>query len=520
MTEEVIKKPIILQSIIGLPPSSHVSDAPLRNSMPVLEIKPCLPGVKMGLNLFKLKLAWKTVMKDMGYSELLALYGYALPDTQQCVKVAFIADSFPSDSFSNEYSESFLNKITDIAGEKSAEIMQMTGQKSALSAMQNMGEAVGKVGGLPGQAGTAVANAAKWAEDKANLGAMGSSVMGKLSGTAIGMLSKTLAGQRVDFPTLWKGSGFSPSYSITCRLYNPNPRSSVSTEKYIVGPIAALLCLCLPRTDDGTTYKWPYIHKINCTGLFDLKAAAITSVTVIKGGDQQQIAWNQRLGMVDVRIDFISLYASMLAGKRRGKEGFAETDRSTLNSYLINLRGGRKVHDMYKAPPGMENVIPKQKPRKVVPYFNPEYAPSDAITYEPPEPERKPLVQKVSDWDDINQEIGNTVVLGKDIKPPDTKEIKVKYADDEGGIISSITGAAGDAVKSFKDTIENKKKAAQDYAKQSIEGNSYVKAGKEQLSSTLEDAQNVSEYGMAYAGDRVNAGTKAVSDALDYLMPF
>ena len=51
------------------------------------------------------------------------------------------------------------------------------------------------------------------------------------------------------------------------------------------------------------------------------------------GKYQQQIAYNQRMGIVDVRIDFGSLYSSMLAAK-----GLTRT-RPTLEKYLDGISG-------------------------------------------------------------------------------------------------------------------------------------------------------------------------------------
>ncbi|MCK5601514.1 hypothetical protein KAR91_06595, partial [Candidatus Pacearchaeota archaeon] len=136
----------------------------------------------------------------------------------------------------------------------------------------------------------------------------------------------------VDFPQVWKNSGYTPSYTMTVRLYNPNPASLTATQKYIIGPLAALMLLGLPRSKDGSTYNWPFLHQIRAPGIYNLNPAFIQNVAVIKGGDQQSIAWNQRLAMVDVRIDFGSLYNSILAGEEYDSEM-----RPTLRNYLAAM---------------------------------------------------------------------------------------------------------------------------------------------------------------------------------------
>jgi hypothetical protein len=118
-------------------------------------------------------------------------------------------------------------------------------------------------------------------------------------------------------------------------LYNPNPSSLEATKRWIIGPLAILLCLAIPRSDDGETYNWPFFHRIRSEGIFDLNPAVITNLTIIKGGDQQSIAWNQRLGIVDVRLDIGSLYTSMVTEEK----GMIGDRRPTVRNYLEALKG-------------------------------------------------------------------------------------------------------------------------------------------------------------------------------------
>jgi len=343
---------IKLPKFFGMPPDTHVSENLKLNSMPVLKITPHVPEFQAGLSLFRLKKAWDTT-KSIGYKDLLEIYGFELDSTP--VRIAFIADSFPTDTFANEYADSFLNRVTDIASSGAAEIAQITGTRSAGEGVDKIANALKEAGGMAGALGSGITGAKNVVESAGQ--ALGNTFT-SLKGSG-GLISKLMAGARVDFPQIWKNSGFQPSYSVTCRLYNPNPKSDEATEKYIIGPIAAILCLCLPQTEDGNTYSWPFIHKIDCPGLFSLNAAFISNVTVIKGGDQQQIAWNKRLGIVDVRIDFGGLYSSMLIGDKNPNE-----DRSTLMSYLSNLRQSSGTEDIYKDPENTESSKSNSTPAK------------------------------------------------------------------------------------------------------------------------------------------------------------
>jgi len=353
-----------LQKIFGLPPESHVSESLRLNSMPILEIVPCKPKFQAGLNLFKLEPAWGSEYRDSwnksgneDYKPLLKSHGFELEETP--IKVAYIADNFPTDTFSNEYGESFLNRMTDVASNAAAELGVLTGTRSAGDALSKLEASLKGAGGVAGGIGSGVGAARSGLESLGNA-LQGAGPLGQTLSAGGHTLSRLMAGARVDFPQVWKNSGFQPQYSVTIRLWNPMPGNDESTNKYIIGPLAALLLLCVPLTDDGHTYSWPFLHKIKCKGVFDLRSAFISNIAVVKGGDQQQIGWNQRLGVVDVRIDFGSLYNSLLAGNN-----FDDPDKPTLTSYLDNLKESKPLEDIYETPKGMPKPTNIESPAQL-----------------------------------------------------------------------------------------------------------------------------------------------------------
>ena len=312
--------------IIGLPPLTYVSDSALLNSMPIAEITPCKPNFSSGMTLFR-------VVPDVGkYDEILENHEYTI---EHPIKLAFLADNFPTDTFSNDYGETFLNKMTDVASSGIQDVVQMTGSKTVTEGLNKLktglqgGEGGGAVGWGAGKLGSllgAIGSGTEWLMDAAS----GSGSIGNLIGGGANIINKMAGGHRVDFPQIWRNSGFTPSYSMTVRLYNPYPGSIKSTQKYIIGPLAVILCLGIPRTTDGQTYNWPFFHQVRSKGIFDLSPAVISNITVIKGGDQQQIAYTQQMGLVDVRIDFTSLYNSMVLEE----EGPKIFNRPTVYQYL------------------------------------------------------------------------------------------------------------------------------------------------------------------------------------------
>lgn len=341
-----------IEDTFGMPPSTHVSDAAMVNSMPVMEITPGTPSFASGLTLFTVNDAWDQ------YEGILKNHGFTL--SSKPIRLAFIADNFPTDSFTNEYGETFLQKFTDVASQGMQQLAQITGARTGSQAaknlattLQNMGTSVGgTVGGIMETAGSSAVNImGELGKLKTQLGQEGGMLRGGLD-----IVNKTLGGYRIDFPQIWRNSGFTPSYTATIRLYNPNPGSPTQTIRHIIGPLAVILCLAIPRSDNGKSFNWPFFHKIKSQGIYNLNPAVITNITVIKGGDQQQISHNQRLGMVDIRIDFTSLYGSMVL--EEGKS--MNLNRPTVKNYLASLAEKESEKKIYYTRDQMRDICKSQ----------------------------------------------------------------------------------------------------------------------------------------------------------------
>lgn len=323
--------------VFGLPPKSHVSDSAIMNSMPVLQILPGTANFESGLTLFKVDTAkgWPK------YTDILKKHGYQL--STPSLNLAFIADNFPTDSFTNEYGETFLQKFTDVASQGMQQLAQITNSQTGTEGMAKLGGGMetafkdmeGPVASMFKGGAAAMTGAAGGLEKlMGNIGQKS-----QFLGGALNTVNKMLAGNRVDFPMIWRNSGFTPSYTATVRLYNPNPGSNESTKRHIIGPIAAILALSIPQSHDGKTFKWPFFLKVISSGIYRLDPAVITNVTIVKGGDQQQIAFNQRLAMVDIRIDFSSLYSTMVVET----ENNYQSDRPTLRNYLHGMENNENA---------------------------------------------------------------------------------------------------------------------------------------------------------------------------------
>jgi len=342
----------IINFIIGAPPvnprdddtdsAGQIRPGPPRqdvitNAMPLVHIQPGTPNLTQGLDLMSRNPAFsfgnETITiedvnrtnKSVSYLQQLEKLGFTLkqgkPGITNHLTCAYLADSFPTDTFTNEYGENFLQKITNVASEGMAGVSQMMGGRKGTDVAKSIGKMIASTGAIGEKAIDWTGDVAK--QIKGML-PDGSSTVGRI----LDNVNVLAAGGRIDFPMLWKNSTYAPSYTMTIRLYNPNPNSLKTTAKYIIGPIAALLLLGLPQSVGAGAYSWPYIHRFFSPGIYDLDPGYISNITVIKGGDQQQISWTQRMGVVDVRIDFGSVFNSILSNASSSR------NRPTLSGYL------------------------------------------------------------------------------------------------------------------------------------------------------------------------------------------
>lgn len=326
-------KDINPDKVIGLPPNYLFdqdlvsSDSELiLSSMPIMAIYPAYPGLpggeRSGLQTFNLdyekgREIYKLIL-DSAFSKS-SIYS----TDEHCIYVAFTNDASLTESFSSEFGESRFEQLGNMAAGAAEELRYMTGETSMGAAVKSLGESMGPVLGTLTKAG-------------GGLVGLGEGVLETISGGA--GLSKILSGSKIDFPQMWKGSAYSPSYSVSIRLYNHNPRDFRLHLKYIVQPLAKLLAFVTPISDSPSTFTYPVLCSVSCPGLFMLKAAYVSSIEVIKGGDANNISFIQRPGIVDIKMTFNDLYGSIIAEDTSKTEGFAKDPfRPTFKEYIGNM---------------------------------------------------------------------------------------------------------------------------------------------------------------------------------------
>ena len=357
------KYPDNINTIIGLPPTAYWDNAGVygedakvasgvieRNALAVMGIMELYPGYpkfgvtgsdgkdEAGLQLYRVAVGTEQAApgKDGSlmavndrYKQVLSNAGFenfsnslAIP-----IKIAFQNDMTVSESWQSDYGETDFENTAN--GAESSMLQQLRAITGASSGSQAIADATagltqggGLVKGVTGALGTAASagvGALEWAG-------------GKIGGAAA---MKLLSGSKVDFPMIWKSSSYQPSYSFTIRLYNPNPSSPDSYERFILFPLCQLIAFTVPLSDSPYTYNFPFLCKAKCPGLFNIQAGYVSSIDALKGGEGGGITFQHQPSIVDVKFTISDLYSTMIDGD---PEDMKSQDRPTLRKYFDVMR--------------------------------------------------------------------------------------------------------------------------------------------------------------------------------------
>lgn len=342
-----------VEEIMGMPPAAyHNSDykSIILNSMPVLELTPGYPQYRKagstGLKLY----SFDKVEGDRKFADILNNLGLPVPVTP--MKFAFQYEAPFTESFSNEFSESMFEEIGNFKIPFIQEAKYITGASSTSQAIKDLSKVFGsdpitiqagldklKAEGPLDRTLTSVAEfLAKGLTGVASAGVGAAENFVKSSFPKHGaQILKLLEGSNIDFPKIWQTSIYSPSYSVSIKLTNPNPMSDVSYNEHVIYPLIYLLSFVTPISDSESTFTFPLLSKVNCPGLFKIDSGYVQSLDVTKGGESGDIAFKQRPGTIEVRLTFAEMYNTMISTNKK-YIGDQDQDRPTLVKYIDNLR--------------------------------------------------------------------------------------------------------------------------------------------------------------------------------------
>lgn len=347
-----------LDEIMGMPPIAYTLGDPDYNnitvkkmlqSMIVIELHPALPtyaGISQdSMDLFRLNEQkgaeeLQKILRVFNTNHLSSITQYNLP-----LKIAVMNDTSISENWGHEFGASMFEGAANIGSSTAQELRFVTGEQNIFSAMGRLGENLGGAfGGLAQnfmESGQALGD--RIGQGLHEYSEMGREIVTRGSGPLGSGLMQLASGSMVDFPQIWRGSSYTTSYAFTTKLYNPDPGNQESYIKYIIKPLAHLLAFMTPLSDSNFTFSYPLICKVKCPGLFGMEAAVIQNMSVIKGGANNDISFNQQPGEVEVRFEIASLYNTMIS---QGERDIFE-DRPTLDRYINHLLGNTVAPSIY-----------------------------------------------------------------------------------------------------------------------------------------------------------------------------
>jgi hypothetical protein len=168
-------------------------------------------------------------------------------------------------------------------------------------------------------------------------------------GAGAGMFSKlgdALGGNQVVFPKVWQDSTFSRSYQLAFRFESPYG-DPMSIFRHVYMPFLMLLAMALPRQTGISSYKAPFMVRVDCPGWFTIDCGIIGNISIRKG----EAGWTES-GLplsIDINMDIEDIYPQLIIANNPAILNMnfslaAYIDSMTGISYVETLTGGSLKH--------------------------------------------------------------------------------------------------------------------------------------------------------------------------------
>ena len=134
-----------------------------------------------------------------------------------------------------------------------------------------------------------------------NLQKIGSNVPGMGDSQYAGLLLGKMIGIQAAFPKIWSTSDYNNTSSFTIKLVSPDG-NPVNVDNFVLKPLRTLILSASPITFDGISYGYPPLWSVYAKGMVSMKLAAITAITISRGGQDTLFNRYNQPTNIDVRI--------------------------------------------------------------------------------------------------------------------------------------------------------------------------------------------------------------------------
>lgn len=121
-----------------------------------------------------------------------------------------------------------------------------------------------------------------------------------------------LKGNKLSLPKIWQASNYSPTFSVSTRLFSPYG-SPKAVKEFIIKPLVYLLLLGVPQSEDMVSYGRPFAVTVRSWGTSFLSLAGITSISLQRGGSDSVYNIYKQPLVININIEFSTLVDGMLA---------------------------------------------------------------------------------------------------------------------------------------------------------------------------------------------------------------
>jgi hypothetical protein len=223
---------------------------------------------------------------------------YGLPDRHGGLRLFLTDDTTATDEFASTYSENMIGSAINKFASVTSQINAFG--RSVSSKYEDW------MGNLTDQVSTILGGVTTEALEKTNASQELKDIAAIAGATAKAATSVITQGSRISLPKAWSDSTYSPNFNAVVKLVSPYGHPDAIKE-FIIKPLMFLLILTGARTKDGISYGQSPKVSVKAYGITYLPLAAISGVSLRKGGADTTFNIYRQPLTIDVSITFQSL---------------------------------------------------------------------------------------------------------------------------------------------------------------------------------------------------------------------
>jgi len=264
------------------------------------------------------KISYEKKIKE--FNDICRLHGLGQKITYYGIRLYTTDGTTATDSFNIQYKDNFFQSKVDALSEKVRNMTEIVRSTTANSAAITDTVNKGVAGGV-----------------KAAAGAFGASknLQNTIEQMMLTVGDIVLKGNRLVFPKIWQNSTYNNALSAQIRLISPygHPKA---IKQFIIKPLMFLLFLASPQTSDGLSYGNAIPLTIKAYGMNYTVLGSINSITLRRGGEDTSFNIYKQPLVVDVSIDFQTLFEGFAVFKPPAEE----EKNKYIPDYNIFVNGG------------------------------------------------------------------------------------------------------------------------------------------------------------------------------------